>query len=96
MEFLAEPAVKCKQFAYVFSEEGREHIQATASQDEVAELALVAEQMRRVGYSNVKAWRQKFRTSDHIEPSLVFKLIGVLDALDLPYCESPESSSGAR
>jgi len=85
MRFLGEPAEEYYKFTYVFSEDGREHIQNQVTPQEIAQLSLVAEQVRRVGYKNIQAWWKKLGSHEHEEAAMVFNLMGVLDALDLPY-----------
>jgi hypothetical protein len=85
MRFLGEPAEEYYKFTYVFSDEGREHIQNHVTPQAISQLSLVAEQVRRVGYENIKAWWKKLGSHEHDEALMVVNLMGVLDALDLPY-----------
>lgn len=77
----------CSKFTYVFSEEVREQLPNRVTPEERTILAQAAEQIRTVGYDRVKAWWMQRGTRENVEPSLVFNMIGVLDALDLPYYE---------
>jgi hypothetical protein len=85
MRFLAEPAEWCSRFQYVFSDEGRDRVRDEVTPKDMEKLALVAEQVRRIGYGKVKAWWKPLSMHAHIEAAMVFTLMGVLDALALPY-----------
>jgi hypothetical protein len=53
--------------------------------EERAAFTDAAEHVRRIGYQNVKKWWDQLGTKEHIEASMVFNLMGVLDALGLKY-----------
>ena len=91
MRFLAEGAEHCSKFQFVFSEEGHDRIRGQATPQEMEQLSAVAEQVQRVGYPKIKAWWKPLSMSAHIEAAMVFNLMGVLDALELPYYDKPQS-----
>lgn len=84
-EFLGPPALTFSRFEYEFSEIGREQIQSAVTPAEREELRAVAEGVRRVGFGAVKQWCSRMGVLEHVEASMVFGLLGVLDALELPY-----------
>jgi len=90
-EFLAQPAEWAKRFKYVFSEEGREHVQKTVTPEDKSWLTGIAEQIRRVGYGKVDEFSRRLGFSEHIEALMVYNLIGVLDALGLRYYDQTRS-----
>lgn len=85
MSFLGRPAESCRRFEYVFSEAGRERIRAELTHEAVDELKEVADAVRHVGYKTVMNWVRNLGVVENVEASLVFKLLGVLDALGLCY-----------
>jgi hypothetical protein len=91
MRFLAEPAIQYSGFQYVFSDEGRDHVRDAVTPHDMEKLALVAEQVRRVGYGKIKAWWKPLSLHAHIEAAMVFNLMGVLDALALPYYDGVQA-----
>jgi hypothetical protein len=91
IRFLSEPAEQYSGFHYVFSDEGRDRVRAAVTPQDMEKLSLVAEQVRRVGYAKIKAWWKPLSMHAHIEAAMVFKLMGVLDALALPYYDAVQA-----
>jgi len=83
MAFLAESAEECYEFEYVFSDEGRQHIKDVVSPQQLAQLSLVAEGVKRIGYPTIREWWKRIGTHEHIEARMVFNLMGVLAVLEL-------------
>ncbi len=86
LEFLARPAAECVgKFHPAFSEAGRGSIQKSATELQRNLLVPVAEQVRCVGFNTVKEWYTRLGLWEHVEASLVFELMGILDAMELKY-----------
>jgi len=89
MRFLAEAAEMCSKFTYSSSDEGRENIVRTTTNEEREMLEAVAVRVRETGYKKIKEWASPLILY-HTEAHLVSNLISVLDALNLPYYNPKE------
>lgn len=86
LQFLAEPALEASaKYPYVWSEAGYEQVATGATQDQREHFRPVADKVRAIGADRVKDWYKRMGLFEHVEASIVMDLIGVLDALDLPY-----------
>jgi hypothetical protein len=86
-EFIAEPAVWACRFTYVFSDAGQDAVRASVGQRELEVLKDTAGKIRSAGSDRIRAWRIKLGVDEHVEASMVFNLLAVMDALELRYYE---------
>jgi hypothetical protein len=57
------------------------------SEKDIDYLKPVAESVQALGFTKIKAWYSMMGIREHIEASMIFNLMGLLDALQLPYFE---------
>jgi hypothetical protein len=91
MKFLAPAASLAERFTYSFSDPGRGNIQANTTAEERAIFLEAANGVRVIGYPAIRVWCNKMGL-EHRETSLLFNLMAVLDALELPYFERKEET----
>jgi hypothetical protein len=83
LTFLAGPAADYAGVEYVFSDQLRDHLRTSATAADRARLGAVADQIRVVGFKTVRDWCSRMGLREHVEASMVFDHLGVLDALGL-------------
>jgi hypothetical protein len=82
---LSESASLCQKFTYVASELGSKCIRETITDAERKLFEIAATHIRQIGVDKVISWYRRLGLREHVEASLMWKLIKILDILELPY-----------
>ena len=83
--FLADAALVCAAFPFPECDEDNRFVQSNLEQKTLVLLRSAAEEIKRIGWRDIKTWCSEYGVFEHVEAAMIFNLLGCLSAFDIPY-----------